>query len=95
MGGKSCFLLVTLLLAFTIWPLSPAHAYGSCESGHWIKSVIDDGKIIQLEDGSLWEVSDIDTVDSALWLPISNIVICDDKLINTDDNEAVEATRIQ
>lgn len=93
-SNLSC-LLVPFLIAIVIWPLSPVSAYASCESGHWIKSVTDDGKIIHLEDGSLWEVSDVDTADFALWLPVSNIVVCDDKLINTDDNEAVEATRIQ
>jgi len=47
-----------------------------------------------LEDGSLWRVDDTDTVDSALWLPTTDIVVCDGKLINTEDNESVEAQRI-
>ena len=53
-----------------------------------------DGAIIKLEDGSLWRVDDTDTVDSALWLPTTDIVVCDGKLINTEDNESVEAQRI-
>ncbi len=67
---------------------------GSCESGHWIQDVIDGGRLIRLEDGSLWEVDAVDQVDSSLWLPVSNIVICDDKLINTDDNESVSARQL-
>lgn len=68
---------------------------GSCESGHWIADVMSDGEIIKLEDGSLWEVDGADTVDSALWLPTTEVVICDDKIINTDDNETVHATQIR
>jgi len=56
-----------------------------CEDGHWIESVLSDGSIIKLEDGSVWEVEAGDTVDSALWLPVSNIIACDDKLINTGE----------
>lgn len=66
-----------------------------CEDGHWIESVSDDGGIIKLEDGSVWEVDAGDTVDSALWLPVSDIIVCDDKLINIDDNESVSAQRIR
>ena len=66
----------------------------SCEGGHWIDEVMGDGAIIKLEDGSLWQVDSVDTVDSALWLPTTNVVVCDGKLINTEDNESVEAERI-
>ena len=66
-----------------------------CETGHWIESVLDDGQIIKLEDGSVWEVDDVDTVDSALWLPTTDVVACDDKLINTEDDETVSAKRIR
>lgn len=51
--------------------------------------------IIVLNDGTIWEVSSIDKINSALWLPMTEIVVCDDKLINVDDNETVEATRIK
>ena len=68
---------------------------GDCESGHWVESVTDDGEIVKLEDGSIWQVDAGDTVDSALWLPTTDIVACDDKLINTEDNETVSATRLR
>ncbi|MDQ0010547.1 hypothetical protein J2T07_002737 [Luteibacter jiangsuensis] len=67
----------------------------ACESGYWVRSVTDDGGIIVLNDGTIWEVSSLDRIDSSLWLPMTEIVVCDDKLINTDDNETVEATRIK
>ncbi len=65
---------------------------GGCESGHWIESVAGDGKIIKLEDGSMWEVNEVDAVTSSLWLPTSEVVVCDTKIINVDDGENVEAT---
>lgn len=69
--------------------------YGGCEDGHWVESVSSDGSIVKLEDGSVWEIDPGDTVDSALWLPVTDIITCDDKLINTDDNESVSARRIR
>jgi hypothetical protein len=66
-----------------------------CVSGHWVDSVSDDGDIVKLEDGSVWEIAAVDTVDSMLWLPTTDIIACDDKLINTEDNETVEATRLK
>ncbi len=68
---------------------------GGCESGHWVDSVSDDGGIVKLEDGSIWEVAALDTVDSMLWLPTTDITSCDFKLINTEDNETVDATRLK
>ena len=71
--------------------------YAGVGSGHWIQSVSTGGKIIKLEDGSLWEISPIDTIYTGIWLPISNITVIIDggpypyKLINTDDGESVNA----
>ena len=70
------------------------HAFADCEDGHWIKSATSNGEIVILEDGSVWQVDSVDAIDSALWLPTTNIVTCDDKLINTDDGETVGAVRI-
>jgi len=66
-----------------------------CEAGHWVDSVMDDGKIVKLEDGSVWEVDAVDAIDSMLWLPTTDVIVCDGKLINTDDNEKVDAIRIR
>jgi hypothetical protein len=32
-------------------------------------------------------MASVDAIDSALWLPVTDIIACDDKLINVDDNE--------
>jgi hypothetical protein len=34
-----------------------------------------DGKILILLDGSMWQVMDIDTVDSSLWLPVEDVLV--------------------
>jgi hypothetical protein len=75
--------------------VGPGAASLSCEAGHWVESVAADGRIVKLEDGSIWEVDAVDAIDSALWLPTTDIVVCGDKLINTEDNETVSARRIR
>jgi len=73
--------------------------YHSPGSGHWIREN-GDGKIITLEDGSLWQVSDLDQIDTALWLPTTNITILRSSkavgefkyvLVNTEDGEKASA----
>jgi hypothetical protein len=66
-----------------------------CESGHWVDSVVSDGEIVKLEDGSFWQMDSVDTVDSSLWLATEDVTACDGKLINTDDNSTVGAHRLQ
>ncbi|KTD14767.1 hypothetical protein Lgra_0470 [Legionella gratiana] len=82
-----------LLIIFSMYTFSTSIL--ACESGHWIKSKSSDGSVIVLEDNSVWEVDSIDTIDSALWLPIENIVVCDDELINSDNGDKVSATQLR
>lgn len=61
-------------------------ASANCVQGHYIQEVMGDGKIIRLENDSLWQVDAVDTVDSMLWLPSESVVICSDgKMIDTDE----------
>jgi len=61
----------------------------------FIESVEGDGKVIKLNDGSMWEVDDVDTVDTSIWLPADEVVLCDGKIINTDENESAGVTPIR
>jgi len=70
-------------------------ARADCEEGHWVKSVTDDGELVVLEDGSVWQVDPVDAIDSMLWLPTTEIVACDGMLINVDDGEKVSARRLK
>jgi hypothetical protein len=38
--------------------------------------VLDAGRLIRLEDGSLWLVDSIDAITSSNWLPVSTIIVC-------------------
>ena len=67
----------------------------ACEDGHWIQSVSQDGKVVILEDRSVWIVDAVDRIDTALWLPLTDIVACDDQLISVDDGETVSARRVK
>jgi hypothetical protein len=71
----------------------------SLGGGHWIETNAD-GEVITLEDGSIWAIDPIDTVDAVLWLPTSEITIIESNdgspgydylLINTDDSEKAHA----
>ena len=47
----------------------------SMRSTHWISENINSGRFLKLQDDSLWEVSLPDTIDSALWLSLSQVVV--------------------
>jgi hypothetical protein len=59
------------------------------------------GKILILLDGSMWQVMDIDTIDSSLWLAVDDVIVIKAErpigcytytIINTDeDAEKVQA----
>lgn len=73
--------------------------YAMTGDGHWIREVRDRGKYVFLEDGSKWEISAIDRIDTVLWLPTTAINVSEESddpyydytLINEDDNESVSA----
>jgi hypothetical protein len=64
--------LLAAVLSILLWG-PPATA---CEDGHWIEDVVSTEAVIVLEDGSTWLVNDSDRITTALWLAVSNIVIC-------------------
>lgn len=76
-------------------PTGAAAARHRCEDGHSLQAVEGDGKILKLDDGSIWEVDDVDTVTSSIWLPASEVIVCESKIINTDDNESVQVTPLE
>lgn len=71
----------------------PTLASSGCERGHWVRSVADRGGVVVLEDGSVWLVSPLDKITTMLWLPVTNVLACDDKLVNLDNGETVQARR--
>lgn len=83
-------------------PTAPT-IYSAVGSGHWIKTNIDSGTFIQLEDESLWEIDPPGQIDASLWLSTASIVVVESnkgsprygyRLINTDDGESAHARLI-
>ncbi|MCY4661743.1 MAG: hypothetical protein OXF93_18340 [Acidobacteria bacterium] len=77
-------------------------AYPGVGGGHWIQDNAR-GRIITLEDGSLWEIAPLDRVEAMLWLPVSDIVVIESTsgspgygylLVNTDDGGQAHARYI-
>lgn len=61
-----------------------------------IEAKSDDGSIIVLDDGSIWIVAPYDRPTSAIWLDVTSITVNDsgDQLVDTDDQETVDANYI-
>ncbi|WP_166298322.1 hypothetical protein [Bradyrhizobium sp. 2S1] len=78
-------------------PIATAAALptGACEGDHWIEEVLAGGKIIELEDRSLWKVDPADQVTASLWLSADDVLVCDGKIVNVDDKESVQASKIR
>ena len=49
------------------------------------------GRLIILQDGSRWEVSELDTSTAESWSMLDKVVIIDDSIWRLDDIERVEA----
>jgi hypothetical protein len=72
-----------------------------------VKSKSDDGSILVMMSGAVYEVLPGDNIDSALWLPPEDVLICEApiayqgrtvmtyEIINTDEGEKVGAQRLR
>ena len=62
-----------------------------------ILEVKGDGKILMMSDGSIYEVNDLFTINTALWLGFSEALLIDDyELINLDEGgEIIEVIKIK
>ncbi len=49
--------------------------YSGFGQKHWVREKIENGAFIKLEDGSLWQISPIDKINTMLWLPTDNVVV--------------------
>jgi len=65
---------------------------------HYLKEKIDRGKLLLLSDGSLWEVSSLDRINTTLWMRLDDCVVLENdssiypyKIVNLSDKEMVEA----
>jgi hypothetical protein len=94
-----------LALALVFW--SSIALAKTCKDDS-IATVSDDGSIIKMLSGSVWEIDAADQVDSFLWLAAGDVLICTEMvnyqgkrvalyaIINTDnDNEQVGVDRLR
>jgi hypothetical protein len=83
--------------------VAPPAMYVTPSSGHWVTGTIDQGKMVKLEDGSLWEIGPLNRIDSSLWLPADHVIVIEEnhgpidykfQLVNTSRNQAAYAKLI-
>jgi len=60
----------------------------------YIESVVQGGKII-LTPEYVIRIMDYDTITTSLWLPVTDIVVTSDRVINVDDNESADIESIR
>jgi hypothetical protein len=49
--------------------------YGGLDKGHRVQKVSDEGRTVELEDGSQWEINATDRLFTGQWLPIMEIFV--------------------
>ena len=55
----------------------PIRLSGDCEEHYIVNSPSDtDGAIVKTEDGHIYEIDEIDRIDSQLWLTGDDVLIC-------------------
>lgn len=74
--------------------LLTAAAHADCHHRR-LDKVIDNGRTIQLDDGSQWEVSDFDQSEAARWQQDATITACHSELINTEEHETASAREVK
>ena len=80
-----------LLLGGLLLPLA---AQADCHHRR-LDKVMENGRTVQLDDGSEWQVSDSDQSEAAGWEQDATITACEDELINTEVHESAEAREVK
>ena len=83
-----------IVAALALMIISKSALSHSCEGGIRIDRIVSDGAILVLTNGSAWYVDPLDSVTSSHWLPASDILVCEDEIINVGRGERVSAQRI-
>lgn len=82
---------VTFLLLIGLAPLS---ARADCQYRR-LDSVKNNGQMVQLDDGSEWQISDFDQSEAATWQQDATITACENELINTELHETAQAREVR
>jgi hypothetical protein len=84
-GFMTCLLLVGL---------APLTARADCQYRR-LDQVLRNGQVVQLDDGSEWQISDIDQSETAGWQQDATITACQNELINTELHETAQARQVR
>jgi hypothetical protein len=110
MAGSNLRAVLGFALAalFCLLISSPASVLAKTCKDDSIASVSNDGDIVKMLSGAVFEIDAADQVDTALWLAADDVLICAESLdykgkivklytiINTDENgEKVDADRLR
>lgn len=76
----NCAVAILLLLC-----AAGESALASCDQDI-LRVVADRGGILVLGSGRTFQVDPLDKLDSSLWLPMENVLVCDGSIINVDEN---------
>ncbi len=74
---------------------SAKRAKPRCTTGHWVQSVSSDGRIVLLNDHTVWEVDAADAIDAMLWIPSDDVIECGNQLIHKQDALVIRARRVR
>ena len=55
----------------------------------YIQDIKYDGRLVVLDDGSRWEVDEMDTVTAEMWSEIDQVIVLDGEMFKLDDLEKV------
>lgn len=79
------------MLKFLVVFLACCSSVGAdCKTEHWISRISQNGDFVVLENQSIWQITH-EQNKVILWELGDSILTCDDRLINTDEHEAVSA----
>lgn len=62
-----------------------------CQEQRWLRTIQHQGRDLQLDDGSLWQVDSVQALDTVSWTPTDPIVVCHADLTDTTEHQLVHA----
>ncbi len=74
--------------------LMAAEARADCNTDQQVKSVIEKGFVVELKDGSVWQIDPVDINNTIYWHPGAHVTVCEGELINTSAKQLAHAARI-
>lgn len=67
----------------------------ACTAPHWLLSIQHQGRELQLDDGSLWQIDAVQALDTVSWSPTDPIVACHAELTDMAEHQLVHAHQLQ